>query len=54
LDEETEKTIFRRITQKNNKTCFIITHRSSMLKYCDMIMKIDDNGEAVLTENQLK
>ena len=54
LDEETEKTIFRRITEKNDKTCFIITHRKSMLKYCDMIMKIDNNGNATLKNNESK
>lgn len=44
LDESTEARIFERITKEHNKTCFIVTHRSSMLKYCDMLIRIDENG----------
>lgn len=44
LDESTEARIFERITNELSKTCFIITHRSSMLKYCNMLIKIDENG----------
>ena len=51
LDEATEALIFRRITQKTDKTCFIITHRRSMLQYCDLIMEIDKNGSCRLKEN---
>lgn len=44
LDEATEAKIFERISSDKRKTCFIITHRSSMLKYCDMILEINDDG----------
>lgn len=46
LDEGTESRIFEQIASMNDRTCFIITHRSSMLKYCNMILEIDDNGIA--------
>lgn len=52
LDEGTETRIFARIAEKCDKTCFIITHRRSMLAYCDHILEIDANGHAVLTENR--
>lgn len=52
LDEKTESEIFERLTKQSNKTCFIITHRSSMLKYCDMILRITDDGHAVLSKNE--
>ncbi len=51
LDEDTEACIFERITQNCDCTCFIITHRKSMLKYCDMILEIDKNGSATIKEN---
>ena len=51
LDETTETMILERLTKERNKTCFIITHRRSMLKYCDMVIEIGKNGEAVLKEN---
>ena len=54
LDEDTEAMIFERITKQSNKTCFIITHRRSMLKYCDMMMEIDKSGKATLTDNKNK
>lgn len=44
LDEETESMIFEKLTQNTDKTCFIITHRKSMLKYCDTILRIEPNG----------
>ena len=49
LDEETEQRIFERITSGSRKTCFIITHRRSMLRYCDQILTIDSDGCASLT-----
>ncbi len=51
LDESTEARIFEQITKKKDRTCFIITHRSSMLKYCDMIIQINEDGTASLKEN---
>lgn len=51
LDEKTEKRIFEQISLKKDCTCFIITHRRSMLKYCDLILEINDDGFATLTQN---
>lgn len=51
LDEKTEARIFERLTASHNKTCFIITHRRSMLSYCDIILEITDDGKAILTKN---
>lgn len=48
LDEKTEKKIFEQISAKKDCTCFIITHRSSMLKYCDFVLEINDDGFAAL------
>ncbi len=45
LDEGTEAKIFECISAMNDRTCFIITHRSSMLKYCNMILEIGDDGK---------
>lgn len=50
LDEVTEKKIFRRLAESNDKTCFIITHRRSMLEYCDVILEIGDSGCAVVID----
>lgn len=45
LDEKTESIILKNITENlTSITCFIITHRSSMLKYCDKVIEIDENG----------
>ncbi len=46
LDEATEARIFERLTAETDKTCFIITHRRSMLKYCDSVFEIDGEGKA--------
>lgn len=46
LDENTEARIFERLTAETDKTCFIITHRRSMLKYCDSVFEIDGEGKA--------
>ena len=51
LDEATEARIFQKISTLTGKTCFIITHRKSMLRYCDMLLTIDTEGYATLTEN---
>ncbi len=52
LDESTEARIFERLTSQCQKTFFIITHRRSMLKYCDIIMEIDDNGNVKFSQNE--
>ncbi len=51
LDEKTEAKMFERITSECKKTCFIITHRRSMLKYCDRILEIDDDGRVIFEKN---
>ncbi len=51
LDEETERRIFERVIKEGNSTCFIITHRKSMLSYCDTIMEIAPDGSVVTREN---
>lgn len=53
LDEKTEANIFENITQKRDKTYFIITHRRSMLRYCDYILEISDDGNAILSKNEI-
>ena len=44
LDEATERRIFERLSAESEKTCFIITHRSSMLRYCDYVLEVSDDG----------
>lgn len=51
LDENTEARIFRRICAMEGKTCFIITHRKSMLRYCDWLLTIDGEGHATFSPN---
>lgn len=50
LDENTEAGILKNITgELKDKTCFIITHRRSMLRYCDKIITLSENGAAVVS-----
>lgn len=49
LDEDTEARIFERLTAETDKTCFIITHRRSMLKYCDSVLEIDSSGKGIIS-----
>jgi len=51
LDEATEAKIFQQISSLEGKTCFIITHRRSMLHYCDRLLTIDAEGHATLINN---
>ena len=45
LDEATEAAILKNITEElQDKTCFIITHRRSMLRYCGKVLELDVNG----------
>lgn len=50
LDESTESRILGNISEKCSRTCFIITHRHSMLKYCDKVIEIKDEGYVSLKE----
>jgi len=45
LDEETEAKICEAISNEIDKTCIIITHRSSMLRYCDDVIRIGEDGK---------
>ncbi|MDO4747903.1 MAG: ATP-binding cassette domain-containing protein [Eubacteriales bacterium] len=51
LDESSEKRIIERLSQKREKTCFIITHRNSVLKYCDYVLQIDEDAKATLKKS---
>lgn len=44
LDEDTESRILSAISENYGKTCFIITHRRSMLKYCDRVIEVREDG----------
>ncbi|MBQ6381620.1 MAG: ABC transporter ATP-binding protein [Clostridia bacterium] len=49
LDEATEAVIVKSITEQlDNKTCFIITHRRSMLQYCDKVIEIDEDAHVTM------
>ena len=51
LDETTEAHVLKNISENlKDKTCFYITHRPSMLKYCNRIIKIDDAGNITMQE----
>ncbi len=52
LDEDTERKIFERLTETKGKTCFIITHRKSMVEYCDRILEIDKSGRVKLRNKE--
>lgn len=55
LDENTESVVLNNITEKyKNVTCFIITHRTSMLKYCDRVLKIENDGTVTEHDNSLR
>ena len=52
LDEATERRIFERLIACSQKTCFIITHRSTMLRYCDIVLEVNDDGHIVCQEQK--
>ena len=52
LDEATERRIFERLIACSQKTCFIITHRSTMLRYCDLVLEVNDDGHIVCREQK--
>ncbi len=52
LDENTESQVLKNITEIcKEQTCFIITHRRSMLKYCDRVVELFDDGTATVRDN---
>ncbi|MBQ8077480.1 MAG: hypothetical protein IJ235_03775, partial [Eubacterium sp.] len=49
LDEKTESVVLKSITEEmTDKTCFVITHRRSMLKYCDRVIELDEDGNVTV------
>ena len=45
LDENTESKVLRNITEEcKGTTCFIITRRKSMLRFCDRVIELGDDG----------
>ena len=44
LDEQTEATVLDGISRYSNRTCMFITHRRSMLKYCDKVLELSEDG----------
>ncbi|MBR2134592.1 MAG: ABC transporter ATP-binding protein [Eubacterium sp.] len=51
LDEKTESIVLQNITDElTQKTCFIITHRRSMLQYCDKVIRLDEDGTITMEE----
>lgn len=52
LDTATEETVLANMMKAYpNRTRIITTHRSSMLKYCTRVYRINENGVLELTEN---
>ncbi len=54
LDEDTERKIFEALSTVENKTCFIITHRRSMLRYCDRVLEIEDSGRVHIRKSDCR
>ena len=53
LDAKTEKKVLANLMESNPlRTCIITTHRPSMLKYCDRIYEIGDDGSVKLVEKE--
>lgn len=54
LDEQTEARILARVSAHCKSTCVIITHRRSMLQYCDRILEIRPDGTGCLRDARPK
>lgn len=53
LDEATETRVLKRLMLSDPKrTCIITTHRPSMLKYCNRIYRLGENGSLVLEKSE--
>lgn len=51
LDSETEEKVLKALMESDGKrTCIITTHRPSMLKYCNRIYELQENGTIKLRE----
>ncbi len=44
LDEQTEARVLDGISKYTDRTCMFITHRRSMLRYCDKVLELSENG----------
>lgn len=44
LDEQTEAKVLDGISQYSDRTCMFITHRRSMLRYCDKVLELSEDG----------
>ncbi|MBP3441544.1 MAG: ABC transporter ATP-binding protein [Clostridia bacterium] len=52
LDAHTEETVLANIMKSYpNRTCVITTHRPSMLKYCDRVYRVDEEGNLQKIDN---
>lgn len=55
LDEDTETRVLKNLMLSDPKrTCIITTHRPSMLKYCDRIYRLGENGSLKLDKKNIK
>ena len=50
LDEDTESRILSGISANYGKTIFIITHRRSMLRYCNRVIEIGDDANVSIRD----
>ncbi len=44
LDEQTEAKVLDGISKYTDRTCMFITHRRSMLRYCDKVLELSEDG----------
>lgn len=55
LDEETELTVLRHLRASNPRpTCILITHRRSVLQFCDRGLRIRDKGIEEISLDQME
>lgn len=53
LDSETEEKVLKALMENDGKrTCIITTHRPSMLRYCQRIYEIQENGKLKVRERE--
>ncbi len=53
LDSDTEERVLKALMETDDKrTCIITTHRPSMLKFCDRIYQLQENGTLNLREGE--
>lgn len=53
LDADTEARVLLNLMQSDKKrTCILTTHRPSMLKYCNRVYRLSENGTLTLEDNK--